>query len=168
MSANPNLSRAFGSSAGPSVRGREHLMYECFPAVADAVAQARLTLVDRLRRLGADDRLLDDVALAVSEACTNAVVHAYRKAARGTFDVAAVVEEDLVRVAVTDHGVGLQPRTDSPGLGLGLPLIASLSDSLAVKSVRPDTNGNGSANHGGRGTVLSMTFTLRRQAHPRL
>jgi serine/threonine-protein kinase RsbW len=168
MSANPNPSRAFGSSAGRSVPGREHLMDESFPAVAEAVAHVRVTLVDRLRRLGADDRLLDDVALAVSEACTNAVVHAYRKAARGTFDVAAAVEEDLIQVAVTDHGVGLQPRTDSPGLGLGLPLIASVSDSLAITSVRPDINANGNANNGGRGTTLSMTFTLRRQARPLL
>jgi anti-sigma regulatory factor (Ser/Thr protein kinase) len=168
MSADLDHGRAIGATAGPFDPRPERLMDESFPAVPDAVARARLTLIERLRRLGADDRSLGDVAIAVSEACTNAVVHAYRKAARGTFDVAAVVEDDLVHVAVTDHGAGLQPRTDSPGLGLGLPLIASVSDSLAITSVRPDTKGNGNADNGGRGTMLSMTFTLRRQAQPLL
>ena len=160
MSANPKHSRAFGSSAGASVPGREQVMNESFAAVPDAVAQARLALVGRLRGLGADDQSLDDVALAVSEACTNAVVHAYRETTSGTFEVAAAVKGDLVHVSVTDYGGGLRARTDSPGLGLGLPLITSLSDSLAVRSGPRRTNGNA----GGPGTVLSMTFTLRRQA----
>ena len=168
MSANPKYPRHARLSAGSFVPGPEHVMDESFFAVPDAVAQARLTLVDRLQGLGADDRSLSDVALAVSEACTNAVMHAYRQTTRGSFEVAAAVEDDLVHVAVTDHGDGLRPRTDSPGLGLGLALIASVSDSLAVKSIRPNTNGSGNANTGGGGTVLSMTFTLRRQARPLL
>jgi serine/threonine-protein kinase RsbW len=143
-------------------------MDESFAAVPDAVAAARLTLVGRLRGLGADDRSLTDVALAVSEACTNAVVHAYRDTKRGTFEVAAAVEDDLVHIAVTDHGGGLRARNDSPGLGLGLPLIASLSHSMAVKSRPPIPSDGVNGNARGCGTVLSMTFTLRRQAQPQL
>ena len=79
MSANPKHLRPSRSSAGSSLSRQEHVMDESFPAVPDAVTQARLTLVDRLRALGADDGSLDDVALAVSEACTNAVMHAYGK-----------------------------------------------------------------------------------------
>jgi anti-sigma regulatory factor (Ser/Thr protein kinase) len=120
-------------------------MDESFPAVPDAVARARLTLIERLRGLGADDRSLTDVAIAVSEACTNAVVHAYPENGRGTFEVAAVVEEDRVHVDVADHGVGLRARIDSPGLGLGLPLIASISDSMAVTSRTADINGDGTS-----------------------
>ena len=81
MSAQPNHSRAFGEPTGPSAPRPEQVMDESFAAVPDAVARARLTLVERLRGLGADDRSLTDVAIAVSEACTNAVVHAYPETA---------------------------------------------------------------------------------------
>jgi serine/threonine-protein kinase RsbW/stage II sporulation protein AB (anti-sigma F factor) len=35
-------------------------------------------------------------------------------------------------VIVSDEGRGILPRPDSPGLGLGLPLIATLASSLEL------------------------------------
>jgi serine/threonine-protein kinase RsbW len=74
------------------------------------------------------------VRLAVSEACGNVVVHAYRGRADGPFRVTAEVdgERDL-RITVRDEGHGMRPRLDSPGLGLGLPLIATVTDDLQVE-----------------------------------
>jgi anti-sigma regulatory factor (Ser/Thr protein kinase) len=43
------------------------------------------------------------------------------------------VEPDELLVAVSDDGVGLTPRADSPGLGLGLPIIAALADRFEVQ-----------------------------------
>ena len=88
--------------------------------------------------------------LAVSEAVSNVVVHSYREhERRGEFTVSIEWEADVLHVIVRDHGCGMQPRADSPGAGLGLPLIASLADSFSVV-VPPDG-----------GTEVSMTFPLQ-------
>jgi signal transduction histidine kinase len=63
--------------------------------------------------------------------------------------VAAEAADHELRVVVSDEGCGLVPRTDSPGAGLGLPLIAQVAESVSV-----------SCGAGGQGTVLSMTFEL--------
>jgi len=90
------------------------------------------------------------VRLAVSEAVSNVVVHSYREhERRGEFTVSIEWEADVLHVIVRDHGCGMQPRADSPGAGLGLPLIASLADSFSVV-VPPDG-----------GTEVSMTFPLQ-------
>ena len=74
--------------------------------------------------------LLEDVRLAVTEACTNVVVHAYPDDVEGPMEIVARLDAGVLSVTVRDHGPGIVPRTDSPGLGLGLPLIASLAESV--------------------------------------
>ena len=109
-----------------------------------AIRRATVGVVGPLRRaitgwtagIGADAHTQDAVALAASEAITNAVVHAYREAPEpGTVSVTGeIVAEGRVRVTVTDKGCGMKPRVDSAGLGLGLPLIAQLADNLEIDS----------------------------------
>jgi serine/threonine-protein kinase RsbW len=90
--------------------------------------------------------------VCVTEAITNAVVHAYRHHDRpGRVDMEAEVDGDSLWVRVRDQGRGLEPRLDSPGLGLGLPLIAQLSASSEI--VSPE--------HGG--TEIIMRFDVREQ-----
>jgi anti-sigma regulatory factor (Ser/Thr protein kinase) len=97
-------------------------------------------------RAGMDEQGVGDIRLAVSEAATNAVVHAYREV-QGTLVVRARVDgRDLV-VIVTDTGIGLAPRPDSPGLGLGMPLMATVTTTFSVVSRGP-------------GTEVQMTFAL--------
>jgi serine/threonine-protein kinase RsbW/stage II sporulation protein AB (anti-sigma F factor) len=50
-------------------------------------------------------------------------------------------------VVVADDGLGMMPRTDSPGLGLGLPVITTVSDRMEVVSE-------------GAGTELHIAFRL--------
>ena len=69
--------------------------------------------------------------LAVTEACTNVVVHAYPDG-EGPMGLRATVDDGILRVVVVDEGRGILPRADSPGLGLGLPLIATLAESLEL------------------------------------
>jgi anti-sigma regulatory factor (Ser/Thr protein kinase) len=121
---------------------------ETYPAVVASVRLARASVGRWLRALGADELMGTDVVLAMSEACTNAVLHGHRDGAEGSFRVVVRGVEDQVRVTVIDDGCGMAPRPDSPGLGWGLPLMAALSDSLRV---RPTA--------GGTGTVVSLTFT---------
>ena len=74
--------------------------------------------------------------LAVTEAVTNAVVHAYRDRGAaeepGRIRVALAMSEDAACVVVADEGLGMAPRPDSPGLGLGLSLIATMCDELQI------------------------------------
>jgi anti-sigma regulatory factor (Ser/Thr protein kinase) len=97
------------------------------------------------------DPPISDVRVAVSEAVTNAVVHAFPGGEPGTVTVVVTVDERaaLLTVVVTDDGTGVRPRPDSPGLGLGLPLITTLA-----------TTAKFSAGPGGRGTRVHMTFGL--------
>jgi serine/threonine-protein kinase RsbW len=92
--------------------------------------------------------VLDAVRLAVSEAVSNVIVHGYRESGNGAFTVAVEWEGGELCVTVRDTGCGMQPRMDSPGAGLGLPLIANLAETFTV--IAPP----------GGGTEVRMTFSL--------
>jgi serine/threonine-protein kinase RsbW/stage II sporulation protein AB (anti-sigma F factor) len=113
------------------------------------VGDARACVADFASSLGVPAAVLDGVRLAVSEAVSNAVLHGYRSGPAGPVTVVAEAADAHLVVSVHDRGEGLAPRDDSPGAGLGLPLIAEVAESL---SVGPGDDG--------RGTVLRMTFDL--------
>jgi len=97
--------------------------------------------------VGAPDAVRFDAMLAVSEAANNVLLHAFRhRSAPGRLMVTATVGDDAIRIVVTDDGSGLAPRSHSPGAGLGLPLMAQLSDDLVV------------ANGEDGGTTVTMTW----------
>jgi anti-sigma regulatory factor (Ser/Thr protein kinase) len=86
-----------------------------------------------LEGLGVD---LDPVHLVISEAVTNVVLHAYRGRRPGRVRLAASTQDSVLTLSVADDGVGMSPRTDSPGLGLGLAIIAKLAVDVQVASER--------------------------------
>lgn len=90
------------------------------------------------RECGLDDRTVADVKLAVSEAATNAYVHGYREDG-GTIRVEADISDGELRIRVCDKGIGMAPRPDSPGLGLGLPVIASVAQHVEIVRDGPGT-----------------------------
>ena len=71
--------------------------------------------------------------LAVTEACTNVVRHAYADGEPGPVEILIRPEGDTLEVVVSDHGRGIGPSPDTAGPGLGLPLIAALADSLEIE-----------------------------------
>jgi serine/threonine-protein kinase RsbW len=101
------------------------------PARPENVAVARHAIGGFADVLEMQDQTLADVKLAVTEACTNVVVHAYPNG-EGPMGLRASVDDGVLRVVVVDEGRGILPRADSPGLGLGLPLIATLAESLEL------------------------------------
>lgn len=136
----------FGEARSKAAFGRT------VPAVPENVASLRHAVVDLALRNGAPDAVRTDLALAVGEACANVVVHAYPPGDIGPLIVhAEIIQEVEIRVNVCDQGQGMTPRPDSPGLGLGLPLIANLCDRLEIHD-GPD----------GVGTELEMAFSLNR------
>jgi serine/threonine-protein kinase RsbW len=99
-----------------------------------SVVRARRAVETFAGRHGICDGSLQALKLAVSEACTNVVLHAYRDREPGPLRLRVEIEGRQLRVTVCDEGVGILPRVDSPGLGLGLPLIASVTEDLQVDS----------------------------------
>ncbi len=116
------------------------------PARAENVAVVRHVLGGIGDALDLDHEVLADIKLAVSEACANVVVHAYAGTGPGFMDLEVSTQDHHLEVIVRDHGRGMTPRADSPGLGVGLPLIASLAETLEL------TNGADG------GTEVRMTF----------
>jgi anti-sigma regulatory factor (Ser/Thr protein kinase) len=119
-----------------------------FPAGPATPSVARHAVRDFLHTLGADPRAFGDVLLALSEVVTNAVVHGYRNEAGGEVRVEAQHSADLLLLSVADQGRGMAPRHDSPGLGLGLPLVGRIAQKVDI-----------SAEVGG-GTLVRMCFSL--------
>jgi serine/threonine-protein kinase RsbW len=121
-------------SGGPG--GASGVSFErSYPAVPESVAAVRAAVVRfaRSRRLAPET--VDAVKLAVSEAATNVIVHAYPTERRGgRLDVTAALAGDELWVIVADSGSGLQPSRESPGLGLGLAIIARVADGVDLVS----------------------------------
>jgi serine/threonine-protein kinase RsbW len=117
--------------------------------VPTSVARARQELGEFASSAGLAEARADAVRLAVSEAVTNVVRHAYAEGG-GAVHVEATIEDAALWVLVSDEGHGMEVPTRSPGLGVGLSLISMVTDRVAI-SGRPDG-----------GTELRMAFDLGR------
>jgi serine/threonine-protein kinase RsbW len=107
-----------------------------YEASAANIVLVRSQLAALARDCGLDERAVGDVKLAVSEATTNALVHGYRGEG-GTIRVEAELAQDALHIRVRDRGIGMSPRADSPGLGLGLPVIASVAEQVEIIEAPP-------------------------------
>jgi len=114
------------------------------PSEAASVAVARRAFGDLAREVGAPE---SDVKLAVSEAVTNSVLHAYRDRDPGTITLEARMDRSRLIIAVADDGSGMRPNLDSTGLGLGISLITKLATDVRFDSTD-------------RGTTVSMSFPV--------
>ncbi|MBA2644164.1 MAG: ATP-binding protein [Solirubrobacterales bacterium] len=126
------------------------------PARAEGVSVVRQALSGLADALDFDESVVADMKMAVTEACTNVVVHAYEQA-DGLLEVDMLTAGDALTITVRDHGAGIHPRATArrtPALGLGLPLIAALSDAFELR---------GST---GEGTEVRMTFSYERDGDP--
>lgn len=133
-----------------------------FPAKADYLLLARLALSGLARRVPMGEEVLADLKLAVTEACGNAVRHAYG-ADGGRVDVAFVVGPDRLEMIVEDEGSGLTLALDGDGAakeeeeesrrsfegGMGMAIIRAVVDELDVRE-----------GSDGVGTVVHMTKYL--------
>jgi anti-sigma regulatory factor (Ser/Thr protein kinase) len=129
----------------------------------EGVAVVRQALAGMADALEVDAAVLADMRMAVSEACTNVVVHAYDDGEDGVLEVDMAAGETALTILVRDHGTGLsrggggggaERRRETPALGLGLPLIAALSDAFELRGTS------------GHGTEVRMTFNYERERDP--
>jgi len=113
------------------------------PCDAKWLTVVRLTASGVAARCGASYEDVDDIKVAVSEACTNAIDHAFRdQECAGTISIVCAPGEDEIRIEVCDEGCGFDPEAtdvvddadpEKQG-GLGLFLIRKLMDNAEVVS----------------------------------
>jgi anti-sigma regulatory factor (Ser/Thr protein kinase) len=106
------------------------------PALAENVALVRHVLAGLAEALEMQPAEIADLKTVVTEACMNAVVHAYKPDEPGLLEVEAWPEGENLQVTVRDFGVGIRPLADVEhrSLRLGLPLIAALTTSFELSA----------------------------------
>lgn len=108
------------------------------PAKAEYITLCRLALAG-LSTLGEfSDEVVADLKLALTEACSNSVRHAYENDDRGTVDIVYELYPDRVVIEVSDAGRGFMPeerRVEPEQLnenGLGIAIIRAVADELEL------------------------------------
>ena len=129
-----------------STGGDERAIRLTMPAKAEYIVLGRLALTSLARVHPLSDEQLSDLKLALTEACTNSIKHAYRDDP-GLVEIVYEVYADRIVVEVTDDGEGFVPPDDAraetadlPEGGLGIAIIRALSDELEIS----ERNGGGS------------------------
>lgn len=125
------------------------------PANPESVGELRRAVVAYARKSGSDLAGAEAVQLAVSEALTNVAMHAYRNGDHGCMAVEAWPEQRHLVVHVTDDGVGFVPRPNSPGMGIGLAVMAQAADDFAISN-----------REGVPGTLVQLRFALSPEEAP--
>jgi anti-sigma regulatory factor (Ser/Thr protein kinase) len=117
----------------PAAASRAPLAYErLLPSLPLCVSRVRMELDAALVLLDVAGLRRADVALVVTEAATNVVLHAYRTGAAGPLYATARLSGRTLEVTVCDCGGGHAGAGDSGGAGFGTPLMTALSDDLWV------------------------------------
>jgi serine/threonine-protein kinase RsbW len=117
------------------------------PARPEYITLCRLALTG-LSRLGPfSDELLADLKLALTEACSNSVRHAYAEDEGGVVQIVYDLQPDRLVIEVTDEGGGFDPEDAAAGAddlsegGLGIAIIRAIADAVEIGA---RANGTGS------------------------
>ncbi|KXG78455.1 ATP-binding protein [Thermotalea metallivorans] len=124
------------------------------PSKPEYVSVVRLTASAVASRMGFNVEELEDIKVAVAEACTNAITHGVCEN-KTNFDVKFFIDKDKITIHVVDYGNGFRcNKLEEPDLsnpkegGLGIFIIRSLMDEVEVIS------------NVGEGTTIQMTKYL--------
>src|SRR5215211_1045968 len=108
------------------------------PARPEYVALCRLALTGIARTRALAPELVADLKLALTEACSNSVRHAYEEGREGAVDIRYELSEDRLVVEVTDEGSGFDPdvleraQEELDEGGLGIAIIRAVTDDLEI------------------------------------
>ena len=108
------------------------------PAKPEYITLSRLALAGLSRVRSFSDETLADLKLALTEACSNSVRHAYEDG-EGHVDISFELRDDRLIVEVADDGTGFEPENgvtkDGEELsegGLGIAIIRSIADEVEI------------------------------------
>jgi len=129
------------------------------PGKPEYVSTVRMAAASVAANAGFDIEAIDDIKVAISEACTNIVCHSHSDGAEFSYDVVLELSGDMLAIQVEDKGSGYdmeeyeEPVPGEPNEhGLGLFIIRALMDDVDVIS------------EVGVGTNIRMTKHLPSQA----
>ena len=114
------------------------------PARAEYITLGRLALTGLSRLQELSDETVADLKLALTEACSNSVRHAYRDGREGIVEIVYDLQPDRLVIEVSDDGPGfdyVESEGEDRGLsegGLGLAIIRSLSDEFELGGRQPE------------------------------
>jgi serine/threonine-protein kinase RsbW len=126
------------------------------PPKAEYLVFCRLVLTGIARIQAIEEETLGDLKLAVTEACSNAIRHAYDDSETGRVEIRYELDDDSIVLEITDQGAGFDLRPDHADAielgedGMGLAIIRAVVDELDIE-----------AGPGGRGSRLRLTKSLR-------
>jgi len=124
------------------------------PGKPEYVGTVRMAIAHAASHAGFDIEAIDDIKVAVSEACTNIVCHSHT-GPDFNYDVVLEFDDEQLRVTITDQGVGfgvddyIEPVPGESVSGLGIFIIRALMDEVDIHS------------EPGAGTDICMTKHLR-------
>ncbi|MFL5966791.1 MAG: ATP-binding protein [Gaiellaceae bacterium] len=124
-----------------------HVVRLTIPARAEYITLGRLALTGISRLASFSDELLADLKLALTEATSNSVRHAYGDDGHGVVEIVYELWDDHLVIEVTDEGAGFEPPgengepdTMSEG-GLGIAIIRAIADDVEI-GAQPDGTGS--------------------------
>ena len=112
------------------------------PADARFLPTTRRALSSYLEDVVEQPDVVQDVVLALDEACANVIRHAFPGRQQATYEVRADIDPDMVEISVEDSGIGLDPRRLDVGMddvdleamsGRGLSMIQGLMSEVTVE-----------------------------------
>jgi serine/threonine-protein kinase RsbW len=117
----------------------------------DSLLSVRQFVAEAAKAFGFSDEDSSKIVLAVDEACTNIIKHAYHGAPDQNITITIVREKDRFEVRISDEGKSFDPKTLRPlnlkehltkyrRGGLGVYLIKSLMDEVEYRSIGGKTN----------------------------
>ncbi|MFD2115621.1 anti-sigma B factor RsbW [Paenibacillus yanchengensis] len=126
----------------------ETKIYLTIPADAAYIDIVRLTLYGVASKAGFSYEEMEDMKVAVSEACTNAVLHAYNDCHNGIIDISFTLEDNSMHISIKDYGSSFKyeqnvvstaahhdkPLEEIAAGGLGIFMMQALMDSVKVCS----------------------------------
>ena len=129
---------------GGSLPGeRDGIVALTVPARAEFIALGRLALTGLARTRVLSAEIVADLKLALTEACSNSVRHAYDEGREGVVEILYELSEDRIAIQVTDDGSGFDPKIlkraqeELDEGGLGIAIIRALTDELEI-GARPE------------------------------
>ena len=140
MATAPDLTRDSAATERRQVR-------LTIPARPEYITLCRLALTGLARLRPFSEELLADLKLALTEACSNSVRHAYGDATRGIVQILYELWPDRLVIEVTDEGEGFEPEHAAVGAedlsegGLGIAIIRAVADEVEIG---PHPDGRGS------------------------
>lgn len=144
------------SSPTPVSNGDARTVRLTIPAKAEYITLVRLALSGLSHFRPLSDETLGDLKLAVTEACSNSVRHAYRDGREGSVEIVYELHPDRLIVEVCDDGGGFtvaegRAQVDGPLIegGLGIAIIRAIADEVEI-----------GAQPGGKGSRLRFEKAL--------